>query len=213
MKLFNKVKDWIRLPDNKVVRAYKKVLVVVDTSAFLNEEAAKEIGLLLRLKNLYVPMGVYGEIQKKLKDISLGKIERSLAERVNVISIVLEKMLKRGKWRLESSRELGIVPNLRKIEIFQLEGVFQDKIWSLVKKRMPRTYIPIEGNRYQTYNNCTTLEELVGIGDLRVIAVALKLQRQKKNRVVLLTRDKMMTLVAESQGLSVIESLKNYQQD
>lgn len=194
LNLIERLNDWL-----VVSRIHINTKVVIDTSGFLNEQAQKELGILLRL-NLYIPTGVYQQINRM---VMARAANGPTLENLRKTQEIIRKMVEKGKWRLLSSRGSRIVPGLRKIEISHLDSEFQGKIWTLVKKR-------ISNVRYQGFNDFTTLEDLLGVTDLRVIAGALYLQQQKGNKkeIILFTKDKMMSIVAVSQGVSVKDTFR-----
>lgn len=176
--------------------------VVIDTSSLFSEDVKGE---LMNLEKVFIPLAVFEEIHR-MACVNGNEDSNELSkEEVSIAASFLNEMLlnKKNKWDIIGSRGTGIVGELRKTRIIDLNEESQHQIWRTFKTRTR-----FLDNRSKNLNPYSTLYDLLGMTDLRVIASARNLQKQGKQSVVLITKDKIMLIIAKEYGLGALESLK-----
>ena len=194
---------------------YKQIHIVVDTCALLS---SREIERLACLKNIWVPRSVWQQIGRMvnpelvcveepdkedclvsktpLKSEILIKKTKEAAQRAEVI---MTQMLNKHHWKIISSRGTGIVGWISRRKVDDLDPEIKKELKALLKKRS------------QKFDPEISLGDLVGSTDLRILAAAIFLLRRKKieNKLVVISEDRILSLISRNQGIKVLRSTKD----
>jgi len=206
MKFFKTLRKLIeaRIWAQKHRELNREFNIVVDTCVLLAGEQRK----ILRYFKVWLPLAVWQEIRKQAKKIALGgeedenklsleqksPVSDSGSEKEKAAKItapLMRKLVIKGKWIIFGSAGTGMVGRLMRIPISNLNTDCKTELDHLWRRR----------RKVLDWNQ--NLEELVGTSDLRVLATALQLRDENIPNIILLTKDKTLTLVAKSYGVRV----------
>ena len=212
MKFFKALRRWIRGHVEARIWAHKhrelnrEFNIVVDTCTLLSGEERA----ILRYFKVWLPYAVWQEIRRQARVIASGGAEEvevdensttpkrdlSVSDRkkeatAKITAPLMRKLVIKGKWSIFGSAGTGMVGKLMRVCISNLDTYCKTELDYLYRWR--RKELDWNWN----------LEDLVGTSDIRVLATALQLMNEGIPNVVLLTKDKTLTLVAKSYDIRV----------
>lgn len=158
--------------------------------------------------NLWLPYAVWQQIKRMAERVeeTVGEDRVSNTERIPVftngdraakeVEPIMREMVAGGKWKIAGSAGTGIVKGLSGEKLSNLRPDTRRDLGSLFRRR-----------RKQVDFDKTTLNQLVGITDLRILATCLSLRKEFPN-ITLITGDKTLGLIAKDKDLRVIETVE-----
>ena len=206
MKFFKTLRKSIeaRIWAQKHRELNRKFNIVVDTCVLLAGEARA----ILRYFKVWLPLAVWQEIRRQAKIIASGEEEDDSEQKLpvpdsnseketaaKITAPLMRRLVIKRKWSIFGSAGTGMVGRLMRVCISNLDIDCKAELESLCRRRRKA----LDWNQ--------NLEELVGTSDLRVLATALQLTNEGIPNVVLLTKDKILTLVAKSYHIRVISEI------